>query len=35
MPHLGGVTFESQEMAYTHTATKLAGFLQSLGKDTP
>jgi len=34
-PHVGGVTLESQRMAYTHTARKLAAFLQSLGKGTP
>ena len=34
-PHLGGVTHESQQMAYEHTARKLAAFLLSLsGKGT-
>jgi D-3-phosphoglycerate dehydrogenase len=29
-PHVGGVTYESQRMAYTHTAKKLARHLESL-----
>lgn len=29
-PHIGGVTYESQRMAYTHTAKKLARHLESL-----
>ena len=30
LPHLGGVTYESQCMAFTRTAKKLAHYLQSL-----
>ena len=29
LPHVGGVTFESQAMAYARTAEKLADFLKT------
>jgi len=32
-PHVGGVTYESQRMAYTHTAKKLARHLETLRAD--
>jgi D-3-phosphoglycerate dehydrogenase len=33
-PHIGGITYESQRLAYTHTAEKLAAYLKGIERPT-